>query len=836
MKKTEGLNRGKKKHRVVQFHMEQHPTQEISRKEQWLHFAVCYVALLLLGFGSIRMYGDVFKVGEAFVKTGCVALALYAAFFVAWHELFRKKKYRNLILFLLFVGYGAVRFRTLYKGLTIIVNEILQFLNDYYTMQIPMLEAQKAGGAVEMLLFLLGLFVWQMAYAICAKRNLIFALLPGLCIFFLELLVGYAPKNLGTFCFVAGGSIGAVWCSGKKAQAGESLAGVRVRAAVIVLTTFVISGAIAALAGTELSTTILTKQKQMLAYQQYLERSVVEGQFFSYLQGESGKVNNHTPYYLGKEVLEVSVEKQMRENIYLRGYVGDTYQGGTWKNQSKKLFESEAASWGEEDAQKAGFDILNLLYTNQKQSGGAERGTYTISYVAPGNKYAYFPYYTKDDAEETSVVADTMIFRKNQEEITVSGLYNQSLLTVLENGAYTEKTAAEQQYQEYVKRYLALPDDLPELDRLGEELRGRLEETGVEDDSLLKAAAAVSLVRSEVNTRVSYSKKLEQMPAGADVVEYFLFTSGKGYCTHYASAGVLLLRELGVPARYVSGYVVGKEDFQKDEDGRYTAKVLDSDAHAWVEIFVSGIGWIPIEMIEGSDTRLDSLRMITAADGSYGIAFEDNKSYTQVYAFDGEASEAGLSDWLEEAAGEKIVTEEAQTDAAAGTETKSEAEVTTSTEQNQAEAAAKSVSTEHTIEPQKDSPAKQKETVFKLTTTQKVVIAAVIVAAVAGAAGMTFLFSKKKKLYASFTQENHRKAVQSITTQMYHLLRKKGALREKNPDDAAFVNALLAQEGIFTEEEVGKLCRVMEQAAFGREEISTADVRFCHKMYRKLLK
>ena len=58
------------------------------------------------------------------------------------------------------------------------------------------------------------------------------------------------------------------------------------------------------------------------------------------------------------------------------------------------------------------------------------------------------------------------------------------------------------------------------------------------------------------------------------------------------------MRELGVPARYVTGFVV-KPDAVTYEEGTYKASVLDSDAHAWVEIYMENYGWIPVEMTPG---------------------------------------------------------------------------------------------------------------------------------------------------------------------------------------------------------------------------------------------
>ena len=70
---------------------------------------------------------------------------------------------------------------------------------------------------------------------------------------------------------------------------------------------------------------------------------------------------------------------------------------------------------------------------------------------------------------------------------------------------------------------------------------------------------------------------------------YFLTESRRGYCMHFASAAALALREMGVPARYASGYTADMEQGRK-------ADVPDYAAHAWVEVYVDGYGWYPVEV------------------------------------------------------------------------------------------------------------------------------------------------------------------------------------------------------------------------------------------------
>lgn len=75
-----------------------------------------------------------------------------------------------------------------------------------------------------------------------------------------------------------------------------------------------------------------------------------------------------------------------------------------------------------------------------------------------------------------------------------------------------------------------------------------------------------------------YDTDTPAMPQGEDFVPWFLTESDRGYCVHFASAAAVLLRCLGVPARYVTGYMV------KAQGSGWTA-VTENDAHAWVEYF-----------------------------------------------------------------------------------------------------------------------------------------------------------------------------------------------------------------------------------------------------------
>jgi hypothetical protein len=92
----------------------------------------------------------------------------------------------------------------------------------------------------------------------------------------------------------------------------------------------------------------------------------------------------------------------------------------------------------------------------------------------------------------------------------------------------------------------------------------------------------------------TYTLQAPLLPDRADAVDEFLFVTHQGSCETFASALAVLLRAAGVPARLVTGYTSGSYNVLT---GYY--EVRNSDAHAWVEMFQPGAGWIEMEATPG---------------------------------------------------------------------------------------------------------------------------------------------------------------------------------------------------------------------------------------------
>jgi transglutaminase-like putative cysteine protease len=130
-------------------------------------------------------------------------------------------------------------------------------------------------------------------------------------------------------------------------------------------------------------------------------------------------------------------------------------------------------------------------------------------------------------------------------------------------------------------RYLQIPESISERTiNLAEEI------TAGAETSYDKALHITGWLRSNIE----YSRETEAPPVDVEPIDWFLFDYQVGFCNYYASAEVIMLRSLGIPARLAAGYAHGTYD---PIEGIYS--VYGEDSHAWPEVFFPGIGWVEFE-------------------------------------------------------------------------------------------------------------------------------------------------------------------------------------------------------------------------------------------------
>lgn len=155
-------------------------------------------------------------------------------------------------------------------------------------------------------------------------------------------------------------------------------------------------------------------------------------------------------------------------------------------------------------------------------------------------------------------------------------------------------------------RYLDIPQTLP--DRVYQ-LSDLLTQDVASDYEKAKE------IESFLRTEYEYTLEPISKPPHQDYVDFFLFDSKQGFCTHYASAMVMLLRAADIPCRYVTGYILqpSESDLQQIPDymrekvpfveGQpYTFIINKKNSHSWVEVYFEDFGWVAFEPTAGYST------------------------------------------------------------------------------------------------------------------------------------------------------------------------------------------------------------------------------------------
>jgi transglutaminase-like putative cysteine protease len=143
-------------------------------------------------------------------------------------------------------------------------------------------------------------------------------------------------------------------------------------------------------------------------------------------------------------------------------------------------------------------------------------------------------------------------------------------------------------YPQWIRdRYLQLPETVPFRVK---DLAAKI--TAAYANPYDKAEAVEAVLRT-----YKYNQGIAGPPEGADGVDYFLFDIKEGYCDYYASAMVVMLRSVGIPARFVGGYTPGQSvpKQEQTDDGLIQYRVLERNAHAWPEVYFPSYGWIQFE-------------------------------------------------------------------------------------------------------------------------------------------------------------------------------------------------------------------------------------------------
>lgn len=294
------------------------------------------------------------------------------------------------------------------------------------------------------------------------------------------------------------------------------------------------------------------------------------------------------------------VEGDLVDTYYLKGYVGTVYLDNAWVADDQTLRdmetgilgvgEKEFLSWLHEK-DDSGWNALS----DQAGTGSSRR--LRIRNIHAGRRYLYLPY--ELTTRPNQMKKHGLGVYTTGESILARGLLGGRRYEIEAERCLAGKMKAHSDqktvsshyykaYEEYVNRTcLTLPKDVKE------DLRRKL--GGKSTEGASDPLAVLKLIRKWIGEYIHYDENPGTVPENQDFVRWFLDENPRGYDVHYATMAVMLFRYYGIPSRYVEGYLTN-----------HKKELTQADAHVWPEIYLTGYGWIPVEVMEKYQDKMPS--------------------------------------------------------------------------------------------------------------------------------------------------------------------------------------------------------------------------------------
>lgn len=296
--------------------------------------------------------------------------------------------------------------------------------------------------------------------------------------------------------------------------------------------------------------------------------------------------------------VRLTVNQSSAKTLYLKGFVGADYSNGKWTELTRADFRGE--NDGIEDwLVQQDFTPVQQYHLYQNANGGAPAANkVTVKNVGADRRYVYLPYSAYDIDCGTSVKHDAAVraegirgvvgytFAERSDIYPGELLYAENWIEAPEDDKQKDYAENEAVYRSFVyKSYLSIDSDTKE------NIQKLFVDTYDEEQT-----KTVYNVTQHIHRVLENSSNYSLKPSAdsAKTVNEFL-EGGTGNSALYASSAVLAYRAFGIPARYAEGYYINGENARNNVAADLTA----DDAHAWVEVYSDGIGWVPVDVTPG---------------------------------------------------------------------------------------------------------------------------------------------------------------------------------------------------------------------------------------------
>ena len=279
-------------------------------------------------------------------------------------------------------------------------------------------------------------------------------------------------------------------------------------------------------------------------------------------------------------VMQVSTPR----TVYLRGVILNEYTGRNWRNttggrrylrQSPQLADKRAALFDEDlpsqTVRNGLCDPVTVSVRMLRDSASTLFVPQRVRDLTPGGELV--PYFS--NSSELFVTRNLRAGDTYSVSAPVFLAGDSGLGTLIE----VCSTLEDSRYEQIAETYTSLPGHLEEP------VYSMAREVASVASSPYDRALAL---QSWLSRNFRYTLDVDHQPANLDFVTHFLMDTREGYCTYFASAMTVMCRMIGLPARYVEGYVA-----EPDENGQ--AIVTGLSAHAWTEVYFRGFGWLTFD-------------------------------------------------------------------------------------------------------------------------------------------------------------------------------------------------------------------------------------------------
>ncbi len=333
-------------------------------------------------------------------------------------------------------------------------------------------------------------------------------------------------------------------------------------------------------------------------------------------EGRLGGVSSVRPNY--EPDLNVTFVPFAYETLYLKAYTGQTYTGNQWLPPSYDIEHTKryfGVNYDNFEAYTGFLEARRLAHYTETNAGKGMYGKIRIKNLDANPNYLYLPYYSTGEMTASYDIVRGLVLGNSKtgtvNTITYYPLRFNYWDIEAQPDELLEDLAPDSPEAEYITHYDII--NISSYIDMPLQTRAELEEIKKEIGTCANMDDQITAIQEYLEENYTYSMMPGTTPRNADFAVHFLKKQNSGYCAHFATAATLLLRSYGIPARYVEGYAVSVADVAKGtainetydewfhgtnpigETGVVQLDVTDANAHAWVEVYMQGIGWVPRE-------------------------------------------------------------------------------------------------------------------------------------------------------------------------------------------------------------------------------------------------